>query len=216
MMPPSVAALLGARIDGIDPSPLVAGAYFLACALLLYALWSRATRTGNRFAMAGITLAVGAAIYSHDVVNLPEIVSALTIGGGIGLMLARRGAVRILPWLVVSGHGLLGLGAMATAFVLFRNPFAFAIVRDDGAMLPGDGLLLAAAFAIGALVLGGALTMAVRRTQVGLAWLGSGSGWAAAALGFALGNSAMVVAGAMAGVAAARIGWRADRAAPRA
>jgi len=207
MMPPSLAALLGARIDGIDPSPLVAGAYLIACILLLCALWSRATRTGNRFAMAGIALAVGATIYSHDVVNLPEILSALTIGGGIALVLARRCAAPMLPWLVVAGHGLLGLAAMAIAIVLFRNPFAFAITREDG-------LLLSASVAFSALVLGGALTIAARRTQVGLAWLGSGSGWAAAALGFALGNSAMVVAGAMAGVAGARIGWRARRIAP--
>jgi NAD/NADP transhydrogenase beta subunit len=209
-------ALLGARIDGVDPSPLVAGAYLLSGLILLGALLWRAAPIGNRMAMAGILLAVAATLYSHDVVNLPEIVSALVIGGSIGLLLARRCAARRLPWLVVAAHGLLGVAAMATVGALFLNPFAFALTRDDGTIAPRDGMVLAAGFAIGAMVVAGISWMAVRRTQAGLAWIGSGAGWLAAALGFALGNSALVVAGGMAGVTGWRLGWRARKIGPAA
>ncbi|MEC3910427.1 NAD(P)(+) transhydrogenase (Re/Si-specific) subunit beta [Sphingobium sp. CR2-8] len=214
MMPLSGVALLGARMDGVDPSPLVAGAYLLSGVLLLAALRWRGQRHGNRIAMAGIALALAAALYSHDVMNLPEIASALVIGGSIGLLLARRCAARMLPWLVVVAHGLLGMAAMATACALWLNPFAFALVGDDGRITPDNRLLLAAGFTIGAMVVVGALLVAVTRRQTGLAWIGSGAGWAAVTLGFALGNSAMVMAGALAGVAGWRLGWRARRIGP--
>ena len=200
---------LGARIDGVDPSPLVAGMWLVAAALLLCGLWLRAHRVGNRLALAGGMLAVGAALYSHDVVNLPEIASALAIGGSIGLTLTRRCAAHRLPWLVVVAYGLLGLAGVATSVALFLNPFAFALVDGQGHVTPAHGALLLAGVAIGGLVALGALLMLVRRTQSGLALVGSGAGWAAAALGLAMGNSALLLVGGMAGAAGLRLGWRA-------
>ena len=210
------AAMLGARIDGVEPSPLVAAAYLLSGLMLVCALRLRANRAGNRIALAGLALASGAALYSHDVVNLPEIVSALTIGGSIGLLLARRSPAASLPWLVIAGHGLLGLAAIATAWALYRNPFAFGLAGDDGIILPGNIVILAVGVATGALVVAGTLVMAIRRTCAGLALLGSGAGWSATALGLVLGNSAMVVAGALAGVAGLRLGWNARNIGPSA
>ncbi len=204
MIPPFGPAWLGAQLDGIDPSPLVAGAYLLSGLLLFIGLWLRKGRHGNRWAMAGIVTGAAAAVYSHDVVNLPEMVSAVVIGGCIGLLLVRRCAVATLPWLIVAGHGLLGVAAMAMAMTLRRNPGAFGLLGDDGA-------LLAAGFGLGAATLAGALVLAFRRRHGGLALMSSGTGWAAAALGFAIGNGAMVVAGGMAGVAGLRLAWRARK-----
>ncbi|KMS55929.1 NAD(P)(+) transhydrogenase (Re/Si-specific) subunit beta [Sphingobium cupriresistens] len=209
MIPPVGPAWLGAQLDGIDPSPVVAGAYLLSVALMFVGLWMRDGGHGNRWAMAGIATGAAAAVYSHDVVNLPEMVSVVVIGGGIGLLLARRSAVAALPRLMLAGHGLLGVAAMAMAATLWRNPGAFGLAADDG-------LLLTLGFALGVATLAGALTLAVGRRPGGLALLGSGAGWAAAALGFAIGNSAMVVAGGMAGVAGLRLAWRARRIASRA
>lgn len=200
---------LGARIDGVDPSPLVAGMWLVAAALLLCALWLRGHRIANRLALTGGMLAVGAALYSHDVVNLPEIASALVIGGSIGLMLARRCGAHRLPWLVVIAYGLLGLAGVATGAALFLNPFAFALVDGQGHVTPAHGALLAAGAATGGLVALGALLMLVRRTQASLMLVGSGAGWAAAALGLAMGNSALLLVGGMAGAAGLRLGWRA-------
>lgn len=202
-------AWLGARIDGVDPSPLVAGMWLGAAGLLLCALWLRGYRTGNRIALAGGMLAVGAALYSHDVVNLPEIASALVIGGSIGLMLARRCGGHRLPWLVVVAYALLGLAGMATGTALLLNPFAFGLVDGPGRVTPAHGTLLAGGIAIGGLAALCALLMLVRQTQDYLALVGSGAGWTAAALGLAMGNSAMVLAGGMAGAAGLRLGWRA-------
>lgn len=209
MIPPVGAAWLGAQLDGIDPSPVVAGAYLLSGLLLFLGLWLRSGYHGNRWTMAGIVTGAAAAVYSHDVVNLPEMVSAVVIGGGIGLLLARRSAVAALPWLMVAGHGLLGVAAMAMAATLWRNPGAFGLTADDGA-------LLTVGFALGAMTLAGALALAIGRRPGGLALIGSGAGFAAAALGFAIGNSAMVMGGGMAGVAGLRLAWRARRIASRA
>lgn len=202
-------AWLGARIEGVDPSPLVAGMWFAAATLLLCALWLRGHRVGNRLVLAGGMLAVGAALYSHDVVNLPEIASALAIGGSIGLTLARRCNAHRLPWLVILAYGLLGLAGVATGAALFLNPFAFGLVDGQGDVTPVHGALLAASATIGGLVALVALLMLVRRTQADLALVASGAGWASAALGLAMGNSAMILVGGMAGAAGLRLGWRA-------
>ncbi len=209
MIPPVGAAWLGAQLDGIDPSPVVAGAYLLSGLLLFLGLWLRTGRHGNRWTMVGSVTASAAAVCSHDVVNLPEMVSAVVIGGSIGLLLARRSGVAALPWLMVVGHALLGVAAMAMAATLWRNPGAFGLTAHDGA-------LLAVGFGLGATTLAGALALAFRRRLGGLALLGSGAGFAAAALGFTIGNSAMVVGGGMAGVAGLRLAWRARRIASRA
>jgi NAD/NADP transhydrogenase beta subunit len=209
VIPPVGPAWLGAQLDGIDPSPVVAGAYLFSAALLLLGLSLRSGRHGNRWAMAGIATGAAAAVYGHDVVNLPEMVSAVVIGGGIGLLLARRSAVAALPWLMVAGHGLLGVAAMAMAATLWRNPGAFGLTADDGA-------LLTVGFGLGAATLAGALALAVGHRPGGLALLGSGAGWAAATLGFAIGYSALAAAGGMAGVAGLRLAWRARKIASRA
>lgn len=211
MIPPVGPAWLGAQLDGIDPSPMVAGAYLLSGLLLFMGLSLRSGRHGNRWAMAGIVTGAAAAVYSHDVVNLPEMVSAVVIGGCIGLLLVRRCAVATLPWLIVAGHGLLGVAAMAMAMTLRRNPGAFGLLGDDDAMRPFAGAMLAAGLGMGAITLAGGLFQIVGRRHGGLALLSSGAGWAAAALGFAIDNSAMVVAGGMAGVAGLRLAWRARK-----
>lgn len=209
-------ALLGARIDGIDPSPLVAAIYMVSGILMLCALWLRAEQAGHRIAMAGIALAMAAALYGHDVINLPEIASVLVVGGGIGLLLVRRCVGQALPWLIVAGHGLLGMAAMATVSVLALNPVLFGLVGEDGTIASANGLLLVAAFAMSLMVVGGALLMAFCRTHAALALVGGGAGWSTAALGFALGNSAMVMAGAFAGMAGFRLGWREHKVRPAA
>lgn len=202
-------AWLGARIDGVDPSPLVAGMWLVSAGLLLCALWLRGHRAGNRIALAGGMLAVGAALYSHDVVNLPEIASALVIGGSIGLTLARRCGAHRLPWLVAVAYGLLGLTGVATGAALYLNPFAFGLMDGQGHVTPVHSMLLATGVMTGGWVALGALFMLLRRTQADLALLGSGAGWTAAALGLAMGNSALVLVGGMAGAAGLRLGWRA-------
>ncbi|MFC3442140.1 hypothetical protein ACFOKF_13265 [Sphingobium rhizovicinum] len=186
------AALLGARIDGIAPSPFVAFLYLLAGLCLLLALrWGSGRRAG-RVALLGVALASGGALYSHDVMNLPEMLGAIVVGGGLGLLLVRRAARRMLPILLRISQGLLGVAAVATAGAVWRNPGAFGLEGDGAAMT-----LLAAAALIGMLVCLGAIWPG----RVGALILSGGAGWAGALLGLAIGNSAMVIGGALAGVA---------------
>lgn len=209
-------ALLGARLDGVDPSPVVAGACLVAGTLFCLALHRRSPRHGSRLAMAGVAIAVAAAIYSHDVVNLPEIVAALVIGGSIGLLLARRCALAVLPRLVIVGQGLLGLAAMATGTAIVMNPGAFGLAGEGDGLVSGWCALPVFGAATGALLLARALWLALRRMPPGDTLLGVGTGLATAALGFTLGNSAMVMAGGLAVSAGLRLAWRARKAAPAA
>lgn len=211
MTPLPIAAFLGARIDGVDPSSLVAGAYLIAAALLFCGLVFRTIPAGNRASMAGIMLATGAALYSHDVINLPEMISIMAMGGGIGLLFARRCPAWAFPWVVVAGHGLTGVAIMATAAALCRNPLAFGLAGDDGAMAAGNVAMLILCCVLAGAATIHALAMAFRRTQAALPMLSATLAFAAAALGLAMGNSVMVMAGGMAGVAACRIGWRGRR-----
>ena len=67
---------------------LVASVFFI---LALRGLSSPdSARRGNQFGMAGMAIAVVTTLVTHEVASLPEIVAAIAIGGGIGLVIARR------------------------------------------------------------------------------------------------------------------------------
>lgn len=186
-----VAMLLGARMDGVDPSPFVAAICLLAGFCLFLAMRSAARRRANRLALVGVVLACGAAVYSHDVVNLPEMVGAVVIGGGFGLLLVRRAAWPTLPLLIRMSHGLTGAAAMAMAAAVACNPGAFGLASSGAAMM-----VLGGAGAIGGLACLGAL----RPGRIGDLAMASGPGWAGAMLGLAIGNSALVIGGTLAGM----------------
>ena len=206
-----VAALLGIRIDGVDPSPFVAGVYLLAGLLFLIAMRSP-QRRGNRLALAGLVLACAAAVYSHDVVNLPEMVGAVIIGGGIGLLLVRRAAQAVLPTLIGLGLGLLGAAAMALAAAILRNRGPFDL-EGAAAICAIIGGLIGAVQLFAALLAG--WTGRIGDGLVRL-WLIAGAGAAGAMLGLAIGNSAMVMGGALAASGSLTLGWRVRKMGPAA
>ncbi|WP_298398109.1 hypothetical protein [Sphingobium sp.] len=158
----------------------------------MLALRERAGRRANRLAMMGVALACGGAVYSHDVLNLPEMIGAVVMGGGFGLLLVRRAARRMLPLLTRAAQALLGIAAIALAGAVWRNPGAFGVAGSGVAMA-----LLAAGVLIGGLVALGALWPG----RIAPHLLSSGAGWTAALLGLAMGNGAMAIGGALAGVA---------------
>ena len=89
---------------------LVAGVFFI---LALRGLSSPATsRTGNRFGMVGMLIAVVTTLVTHDIANLVEILIAIAIGGLIGVTIARRIAMTAMPELVAGFHSLVGLAAV--------------------------------------------------------------------------------------------------------
>src|SRR5439155_1571228 len=100
---------------------------------------------GNRFGIAGMTIAVVATLATHiphrsyawppgnpfdariDFEVVLEIFGAIAIGAAIGLVTARRIAMTAMPQLVAAFHSLVGLAAVLVAAAAYLNPEAFGI-----------------------------------------------------------------------------------------
>ncbi|MFL6733843.1 MAG: NAD(P)(+) transhydrogenase (Re/Si-specific) subunit beta [Sphingomicrobium sp.] len=255
---------------------LIAGICFI---LALRGLSSpESSRRGNNFGMAGMAIAVATTLAIHEIASLPEIIGAMLIGGGIGLVTARRIQMTAMPQLVAAFHSLVGLAAVLVGAAAFLNPEAFGIaVRITPiatpsfiSILPVSRIEMGLGVAIGAITFSGSviaflklngnmsgapillparhvinlLTLAaillliayftrdqapwVFFTIMGLSFaigflliipiggadmpvvvsmLNSYSGWAAAAMGFTLHNSAMIITGALVGSSGAILSY---------
>ncbi len=251
---------------------LVSGVFFI---LALRGLSSPATsRTGNRFGMVGMLIAVATTLVTHDIANLVEILIAIAIGGLIGITIARRIAMTAMPELVAGFHSLVGLAAVLVGWAAYLNPAAFGLLDPGGAIDPVSKVEMGLGIAIGAITFSGsviaflklsgrmsgspillparhiinlgtlaailvltaffahtpgaganlpfivALTVAAfaigflliipiggADMPVVVSMLNSYSGWAAAAMGFTLGNSAMIITGALVGSSGAILSY---------
>jgi len=252
---------------------LVSGVLFI---LALRGLSSPdSSRKGNMFGMVGMLIAVVTTLVTHGLANIPEILAALAIGGGIGYVLAQRIAMTQMPQLVAGFHSLVGMAAVLVGAAAFLNPQAFGIVDAAGDILAvsrvemglgiaigaitfsgsviaflklngnmsgapillparhvinigtliaivalvamfahspaaaqGDGtllwLLMALSFLIGFLLI---IPIGGADMPVVVSMLNSYSGWAAAAMGFTLHNSAMIITGALVGSSGAILSY---------
>ncbi|MFT3968451.1 MAG: NAD(P)(+) transhydrogenase (Re/Si-specific) subunit beta, partial [Sphingobium sp.] len=257
----------------------VALAYLVSGILFILALRSlsspETSRTGNRYGMAGMALAIGTTLYTHNAVALPEIVIALAVGGVIGFAVARRIAMTAMPQLVAAFHSLVGLAAVVVGAAAWLDPAALGIMEPGtGEIVTHGRIELALGIAIGAITFSGSviaflklngtlpgkpillparhiLNLGTLAVIVGLvAWfhampapsaspwlvwtvmalsfligvlliipiggadmpvvvsmLNSYSGWAAAAMGFTLRNSAMIITGALVGSSGAILSY---------
>jgi proton-translocating NAD(P)+ transhydrogenase subunit beta len=251
---------------------LVAGVFFI---LALRGLSSPSTsRTGNRFGMAGMLIAVATTLVTHDIANIVEIAIAIAIGGLIGFLIARRIAMTAMPELVAAFHSLVGLAAVLVGWAAYLNPGAFGLLTTAGAIGAVSKVEMGLGIAIGAITFSGSviafaklsgrmsgspillparhvinlgtlaaivvltalfamatgpaetLPLIVALTvlafligflliipiggadmPVVVSMLNSYSGWAAAAMGFTLGNSAMIITGALVGSSGAILSY---------
>jgi H+-translocating NAD(P) transhydrogenase subunit beta len=254
-------------------SPWAALAYLVAGVLFILALRglsSPATsRSGNRYGMIGMTIAMVTTLITHQIASLPEIVVALAIGGGIGFVLARRIKMTDMPQLVAGFHSLVGLAAVLVGWAAYLNPGAFGIL--EGAEIAAHSRVeMGLGIAIGAITFSGSIiaflklagkmsgspillpgrhvinlgTLALIIGLVGcftqdealwviaaitglafaigflliipiggadmpvvVSMLNSYSGWAAAAMGFTLHNTAMIITGALVGSSGAILSY---------
>jgi NAD(P) transhydrogenase subunit beta len=163
-------------------NPWVAVAYLVAGVLFILALRglsSPATsRTGNRFGMLGMLIAVVTTLVTHvplggvggahgpsipfegdfvDLVTAGEIVIAIIIGGTIGFITARRIQMTAMPQLVAAFHSLVGMAAVLVAIAAFLNPGAFAILGADGNILTVSRVEMSLGAAIGAITFSGSV-----------------------------------------------------------
>jgi NAD(P) transhydrogenase subunit beta len=250
------------------------------------------SRRGNLIGMAGMVIAVvttlaisGTPVRSNYVnpgdsgellgyhfswTTLLQIVGAIAIGGGIGLVTARKIQMTAMPQLVAAFHSLVGMAAVLVGAAAFLNPSAFGIVDTSGAILGVSRIEMGLGVAIGAITFSGSViaflklngnmsgkpillparhwinlgvglaiifflygfwhsqspidfwTLAALAFAIGflliipiggadmpvvISMLNSYSGWAAAAMGFTLHNTAMIITGALVGSSGAILSY---------
>lgn len=258
---------------GVGLAYLVSGVLFI---LALRGLSSPETsRSGNRFGMAGMAIAIATTLYTHSAASLPEIGVALAIGGVLGYVIAQRIAMTAMPQLVAAFHSLVGMAAVVVGAAAYLNPQAFGIFDEAlGAIFQHSRIELGLGVAIGAITFSGSVIAflklngnmsgkpillparhvinlgALVAILGGIAWLtampdpavtpwlfwailaisfiigflliipiggadmpvvvsmlNSYSGWAAAAMGFTLQNTAMIITGALVGSSGAILSY---------
>jgi NAD(P) transhydrogenase subunit beta len=255
---------------------LIAGVCFI---LALRGLSSPETsRRGNLTGMVGMAIAVATTLATHEIASLPEIGAAMLVGGGIGLVTARKIQMTAMPQLVAAFHSLVGMAAVLVGAAAYLNPEAFGIgvritpiaSRSFVSILPVSRIEMGLGVAIGAITFSGsviaflklngnmsgkpillplrhvinlgtiaailgliayftqdqspwvfatvtALSFAIgflliipiggADMPVVISMLNSYSGWAAAAMGFTLHNSAMIITGALVGSSGAILSY---------
>lgn len=120
---------------------LVALGYLVAAVCFILALRGLSSpttaRQGNMIGIAGMAIAVLFTLF-----NMPNagfgsymmIFIALAIGGGIGVVVAKKIEMTAMPQLVAAFHSLVGMAAVFVAAAALTNPQDFSITNPDGAI----------------------------------------------------------------------------------
>ena len=285
--PPSVPSYdVGDPLGHIVQPSWVLLAYLVAGVCFILALRGlsnpESSRRGNFTGMLGMAIAVATTLAIHEIASLPEIAGAMLIGGGIGLVTARKIQMTAMPQLVAAFHSLVGMAAVLVGAAAFLNPTAFGITQVASVttdydltsvmahIAPVSRVEMGLGVAIGAITFSGSviaflklngnmsgkpillpmrhvINLATLAAILGLiayftqdqsAWvfftitalsfaigflliipiggadmpvvvsmLNSYSGWAAAAMGFTLHNTAMIITGALVGSSGAILSY---------
>ncbi len=151
-------------------------AYLIAGVLFILALRGLShpttSRSGNRFGMVGMLIAVVTTVLldapvppgeflprpsPDDLVTLLQISAAIAIGAAIGLVTARRIAMTDMPQLVAAFHSLVGLAAVLVGWAAYLNPQAFGIAGADGVIEVQSRIEMGLGIAIGAITFSGSI-----------------------------------------------------------
>ena len=97
-----------------------ASVYLIATVLFIMGLKGMSSpkkaRAGNRWAMAGMALAIGVTLLNPEVKTYGWIVGGLVAGAAVGTMVAMRIQMTAMPQLVAILHSFVGLAAVLVAF----------------------------------------------------------------------------------------------------
>ena len=136
---------------------LVSGVLFI---MALRGLSSpESSRGGNRLGMIGMTIAILttlAVLQAQNMTTWALVIGGITIGGGIGAVVARRIAMTSMPQLVAFFHSLVGLAAVLVAWAAFFSPAAYGI-GELGAIHSGNLVEMSLGVAIGAITFSGSI-----------------------------------------------------------
>jgi NAD(P) transhydrogenase subunit beta len=135
-------------------------AYLIAAVCFIMALRGLSSpvsaRSGLRFAIVGMVVAVGTTMSMRSVVAYGPILAAIVLGGVIGAVIAIRIKMTALPQLVAAFHSLVGLAAVFVAAAAFTNPAAYGI-GVPGAIVAGSLVEMSLGTAIGAITFTGSI-----------------------------------------------------------
>ncbi len=143
-------------------SSLTSFFYLVAAVLFILALRGLSSpvtsRRGNQFGMVGMLIAVLATLAHHGMHagGVVLILLGIAIGGGIGIVLARRIQMTALPQLVAAFHSLVGLAAVFVAASAINAPQSFGIGLP-GAIHTESLVEMSIGLAIGAITFTGSL-----------------------------------------------------------
>ena len=187
--PFAVLAVPAHAATGETVSPWVALAYLVAGVFFILALRGLSSpstsRTGNRFGMVGMLIAVVTTLMTHwpmqssgncdnlklsdgatfgfcteifviDWASFGEILAAIAIGALIGITIARRIAMTAMPELVAAFHSLVGLAAVLVGWAAYLNPGAFGLLVD-GSIGAVSKVEMGLGIAIGAITFSGSV-----------------------------------------------------------
>ena len=105
---------------------IVTVSYIAATILFILALGGlsnqETARRGNWYGIIGMTIALLATVFGVVTQNYAELMIALVIGGGIGVLLAKRVQMTEMPELVAILHSLVGLAAVLVGYANFMDP----------------------------------------------------------------------------------------------
>ena len=163
-------------------------AYLISGVLFILALRGlsspSSSRTGNRYGMIGMAIAVVTTLISHyrstqicqtpvaDVarelaacqaatpgneIGMLWITAAIALGGAIGWITARRIKMTDMPQLVAAFHSLVGLAAVLVGWAAYLNPTAFGIAGADGVIEAQSRVEMGLGIAIGAITFSGSV-----------------------------------------------------------
>ena len=140
---------------------LTAIAYLIASVLFVLALRGLSSpdtaRSGNFYAIIGMTIAILATAINPDVVSYGWILTAFVIGGLIGTTVALKIEMAAMPQLVAAFHSLVGMAAVLVAGAALDNPNAYGITDEAGAIFFASRIEMALGSAIGAITFSGSI-----------------------------------------------------------
>ena len=135
-------------------------AYLVAAVCFIMALRGLSSpvtaRSGLRFGIAGMTIAVATTLALPGVQSFGPILAAIALGGLIGAVVAIKIKMTALPQLVAAFHSLVGLAAVFVAAAAFTNPAAYGI-GVPGAIVAGSLVEMSLGTAIGAITFTGSI-----------------------------------------------------------
>jgi NAD(P) transhydrogenase subunit beta len=88
---------------------------------------AKTAKTGNQFGMVGMAIAIGTTLLAPQVHTYGYIITAVIIGGVIGVGIAQRIEMTALPQLVAAFHSLVGLSAIFVAYAAYSAPESYGI-----------------------------------------------------------------------------------------